>query len=138
MITTPYKILVVDDQPEICELIKDILEDHYGDTVHIQTTDNVDRGVQIIQNEDIRLILCDFHLPGGDGDTLLRAAQQLRSGIRFIMLTGDVSFETVMASFLEGAVSIIEKPFKPEQLIASVNICIKRLQYWQGQFNKVR
>jgi len=137
MITTPFKILVVDDQPEVCELVKDILEDHYGKLISVQTTNNVTRGVEIIQKEDIRLILCDFHLPGDDGDALLRTAQQLRSGIRFIMLTGDVSFETVMTSFLEGAVSIVEKPFNAEQLIDAVNICIKRLQYWQGQFDRV-
>lgn len=138
MINPPYKILVVDDQAEICELVKDILEDHYGELVSVQTTDRVARGVEIIKNEDIRLILCDFHLPGEDGDVLLRTAQQLRSGIRFIMLTGDVSFETVMNSFLEGAVSIVEKPFTAEELIQSVNICIKRMKYWQNQFNRVR
>lgn len=137
MISTPYKILVVDDEPAICEIIQDILESEYKELVDIQCCHSTEKALAIIEKEDVRIILCDFHLPGGDGDTLLKKSLGMSSGIRFIMLTGDVSFQTVMSSFLDGAVSIISKPFTPEDLITPVNICIKRLQYWQKKFSEV-
>lgn len=137
MISTPYKILVVDDEKEICEIIQDNLELEYGELIDVQSCYSVEEALLIIEKEDVRIILCDFHLPGSDGDSLLKKAQGMSSGIRFIMLTGDVNFQTVMSSFLDGAVSIISKPFTPEDLINAVNICIKRLQYWQKKFAEV-
>ena len=137
MLTPPYKILIVDDEPEICELIKDILESEFGDLLSIQTCTNLSKAFYILDKEDIRIILSDFYLKGETGDTLLQKAQAMHNGIRFIMLTGDINFQNVFSSFLDGAVSIVTKPFKPEELIDAITICLRRLEYWNRIFKEV-
>ena len=137
MLKPPYKVLVVDDEKDVCDVIQSTLEVEFADRLQIQVCHKISDAIEIIKKEDIRIILSDFHLPGERGDTLLQKAQEMHSGIRFIMVTGDLSLETVLNSFLDGAVSILAKPFTPDELIKSISACVLHLEYWQKKFSQV-
>ena len=128
MIRKPYNLLVVDDMEDICELISDI--DEFKDQFSVQTCTNVDEALTIINSEDIRIIISDFHMPGLSGADLLRKAHELRNGIRVIMITGDLSLNTTIDCFLDGAIALIHKPFKPEDITTALQSSIERLDYW--------
>ncbi|MEF1255450.1 MULTISPECIES: response regulator [unclassified Vibrio] len=118
------KILVVDDDQEICELLEEYL------TKQGYQVDAVNDGEQmksyLEQQGYPELILLDVMLPGDDGFTL---CQQVRrhSSVPIIMLTA-VSDDTDQIIGLEiGADDYIAKPFNPRHLTARIKAVLRRV-----------
>lgn len=119
------RILVVDDDPEICELLDEYL------TKTGFTVDTVGNGVElehyIEKNGYPDLILLDVMMPGDDGFTLCQKMRE-DSNVPIIMLTA-VSDETDQIIGLEiGADDYIAKPFSPRQLVARIKAVLRRIQ----------
>ncbi|WP_165310737.1 response regulator [Vibrio ziniensis] len=117
------RILVVDDDKEICELLDEYLSKSgfnvaaVGDGVELQS--------HLDANGYPDLILLDVMLPGDDGFDL---CQKIRrdSNVPIIMLTA-VSDETDQIIGLEiGADDYIAKPFSPRQLVARIKAVLRR------------
>ncbi len=119
------RILVVDDDPEICELLDEYLT-KMG--FNVDTVENGEALQEYIQHKGYPdLILLDVMMPGDDGFTL---CQQMRgeSNVPIIMLTA-VSDETDQIIGLEiGADDYIAKPFSPRQLVARIKAVLRRVQ----------
>ncbi|WP_047043730.1 response regulator [Vibrio mexicanus] len=119
------RILVVDDDEEIRELLEEYLS-KAGFEV-----DSVEDGAHLHQHLEMKgtpdLILLDVMMPGDDGFTV---CQQIRktSNVPIIMLTA-VSDETDQIIGLEiGADDYIAKPFSPRQLMARIKAVLRRVQ----------
>lgn len=122
---TDVRILVVDDDPEIGELLDEYLS-RSGFNV-----DAVENGVEMMAHIDQHgypdLILLDVMMPGDDGFTLCEKVRQ-KSDVPIIMLTA-VSDETDQIIGLEiGADDYIAKPFSPRQLMARIKAVLRRVQ----------
>lgn len=123
------RILVVDDDPEICELLDEYL------TKTGFTVDTVENGLALQQYIELHgypdLILLDVMMPGDDGFTLCQNMRQ-DSNVPIIMLTA-VSNETDQIIGLEiGADDYIAKPFSPRQLVARIKAVLRRVQAAKG------
>ena len=115
-------ILVVDDDPNIAQLVKLYLEKE-GFDVAVETRG--DDAVAAFQKNPPNLMLLDIMLPGMDGYQVCRAIRQI-SAIPIIMLSAkDETFDKVLGLEL-GADDYITKPFEGKELVARVKAVLRR------------
>jgi two-component system, OmpR family, response regulator len=118
------RILVVDDDPEICELLDEYLTKAGFD---VETVENGEALLNYLDQQGYPdLILLDVMMPGNDGFTLCQKMRE-ESNVPIIMLTA-VSDETDQIIGLEiGADDYIAKPFSPRQLVARIKAVLRRV-----------
>lgn len=115
-------ILVVDDDPNIAQLVRLYLEKE-GFDVSVQTRG--DEAVAAFQKNPPNLMLLDIMLPGLDGWQVCRAVRQI-SNVPIIMLTAkDETFDKVLGLEL-GADDYVTKPFEGKELVARVKAVLRR------------
>ena len=115
-------ILIVDDDENICQLVRLYLEkEGYRVSVaHSGTT-----GLSAFENEKIDLVILDIMLPGMDGWDVCRQIRK-SSNVPIIMLTAKgETFDKVLGLEL-GADDYLVKPFDPKELVARVKAVIRR------------
>jgi two-component system alkaline phosphatase synthesis response regulator PhoP len=123
-----YKILLVDDEPDILEFIGYNLKKE-GFTV--LTSNNGQDGLKIAQAETPHLIVLDVMMPGMDGiETCeeLRKIPELRNTL-VVFLTARGEDYSQIAGFDAGADDYITKPIKPKVLISRVKALLKRYSH---------
>ena len=122
-------ILVVDDDPNIAQLVKLYLEKE-GYEVNVETRG--DDAVAAFQKNPPNLMLLDIMLPGMDGWQVCRAIRQ-SSSIPIIMLSAkDETFDKVLGLEL-GADDYITKPFEGKELVARVKAVLRRAGPSEGE-----
>jgi DNA-binding response OmpR family regulator len=109
------KILVIDDQPEICALIADVLSSEGHEVI---TATDGRMGLQLHLRHRPTLVITDVLLPGMSGLTLI-ARLSLEPGVKIIAISG-VSAETLDAARQLGAARTLQKPFSVNQLLTTV------------------
>ena len=119
------KILAIDDEPSILELIKVNLE-LMGYTCII-STDPV-RGFAILKQEDISLVILDVMMPEVDGYSLAMKIRQNKDtkDIPIIMLTALNRLDDKLKGFNSGVDDYLTKPFEIEELKARVLALLNR------------
>ena len=116
------KILIVDDEVNICELIRLYLEKEGYATI---IAGNGRQAVDMFKSESPDLILLDIMLPGKDGWQVCREIRAV-SDVPIIMITAKgETFDKVLGLEL-GADDYIVKPFEPKELVARVKAVLRR------------
>jgi len=112
-------ILVVDDEPDIRDLVQDILEDE-GYQVAIAENGETAREKLRLRRPD--LLLLDIWMPDIDGITLLKELCENKDNISFpvIMMSGHGTIETAVESTRLGAYDFLEKPLSLAKLLLTV------------------
>jgi len=112
-------ILVVDDEPDIHTLIKEILEDE-GYTVSVAANGNTARQIRSERRPD--LILLDIWMPDIDGISLLKEWREggLLIDSPVIMISGHGTVETAVEATRLGAYDFIEKPVSISKLLITI------------------
>lgn len=118
------KILIVDDDPNIAELISLYLEKECFET---KTVGDGESAIPAVRSFSPDLILLDIMLPGMDGYQVCREVRS-RNTVPVIMLSakGEV-FDKVLGLEL-GADDYMEKPFDSKELVARVKAVLRRYQ----------
>jgi CheY-like chemotaxis protein len=136
---TPAKdvrVVVVDDNPLILELLRKGLAPH----CEVQaTTDSADALMKII-DEQPDLVVCDFRMPGIDGRQLyekVRSRQQTRN-VPFIFLAGRMDIEEKLRHLVDGVEEFVTKPFFLTDFVQRSKKVIDRLQLEKLQKRAVR
>ena len=125
---TLAKILVVDDDAAVQMTVRLLLE-RAGHSV--VTADDGRKGLALCQTGDFDLLFLDIFMPGMDGFETMRMVRQHRPQIPIIVISGKpISSDAdsppdflTMATKL-GAVSSLQKPFRPADLLAAVTSCL--------------
>ena len=111
-------ILVVDDEPDIRQLVRDILEDE-GYQVAMAENAAAARALREVRHPD--LILLDIWMPDEDGVTLLKEWMgDDRQSCPVIMMSGHGTVETAVESTRLGAYDFLEKPLSMAKLLVTV------------------
>lgn len=116
------KILVVDDDPAINEMLTIVLEAEGFQTSSV--TDGAE-AVQTFRSFGPDLILLDLMLPGMNGIDICREIRK-ESAVPIVMLTAKTDTVDVVLGLESGADDYITKPFKPKELVARIRARLRR------------
>jgi DNA-binding NtrC family response regulator len=118
------KILIVDDEPDICELLKEILEDEHYEVV---TAHNANMARPLVKSGTIDLVLLDIWMPGEDGVSLLKDwKKNYLKNVPVIMMSGHGTVETAVQATRFGAEDFLEKPITMARLLTTVTKALEK------------
>ncbi len=116
------KILIIDDDKELCTLIKQSAE---TENIDADYCDNGMDGIDRIKKNDYQLILLDVMMPGMDGFQTMEKIRR-QSSIPILMLTSKNDNTSKIFGLRSGADDYLTKPFDMEELIARTISLIRR------------
>jgi DNA-binding response OmpR family regulator len=116
------KILVVDDELNIVEVIKSYLE---NSGYEVLAAYNGKKAIEIFEKENPALIILDLMLPDIMGQDVCRIIRK-RSSTPILMLTAKVEEENILKGLDIGADDYMTKPFSPRELVARVGALLRR------------
>ena len=112
-----HRILICDDEEGIREALKLILSDHYDLVISQDGT----LCLECLQNSnDIGLVLIDIEMPKRNGLEIIKEIKEKYPQQKIIVVTGYRSVETATEAIRLGACGYIVKPFKAQEILATV------------------
>ena len=118
------KILVVDNEDLLCDLIGQVLE-MKGLTVTTMTN-SVEALEEIKQKKDYDIIIADIRMPKVSGIDLLKASNDQNMNYQFILVTGIYHLDSSDILKLLNPFGLIRKPFDISMLITTVDQALKK------------
>lgn len=116
------RILVVDDEQEMLDMIHLILADEFD----VDTALDGEKALQQIFQKDYDLCLLDVMMPGLGGREVLQRLVTEKPDLPVVMLTARAEIQDRVEGLEEGADDYITKPFEPAELIARINAVLRR------------
>lgn len=113
-----YRILVVDDEPDICRNLADILTDLGHEVV---TALDGEQALELIRERPFDVALLDFKMPGMNGLTLYHEIRKQRPEIVAIIVTAYATPETTASALDAGVWRVLSKPVDLQLLMGLVN-----------------
>jgi two-component system, OmpR family, response regulator len=122
--TATSHVLVVDDDPSVCNLVCEYLGQNEFRVSAVATGKQM---LEVIGREAVDLLLLDLRLPGEDG---LRLARTIRDSSRMpiVILTGQLEEADRVMGLELGADDYVTKPFSPRELLARIRAVLRRSQ----------
>lgn len=129
----PKKILIINDEEEMCEELAEILED---EGYYVNTTSSGYEGKELIEKNDYDILLLDLKLPGLYGLEILKSVREKNIKSRIIVITGkpfstglfkeEVYYEDQKECITKLADALITKPFDIEKLLGKIKELMTR------------
>ena len=118
------KILIIDDEPDICNQLCELLNDIGYSCDKANTSE---KGLEIFKQKSFSLVLLDIWLNNSkfDGFQALEKLQGIDQSIPVIMISGHGNIETAVNSIKKGAYDFVEKPFDSELLVFKIKKAIE-------------
>lgn len=116
------RILLVDDDVELCELVATLLEQN---GMQVETCPDGSAGLARAREESHDILILDVQLPQLNGFEVLRALRK-DSSLPVLMLTARGSEEDRFTGLEQGADDYLPKPFHPRELIARIRAILRR------------
>jgi len=117
------KIVIVEDEEDLLELIEYNLSKDGFDTIGFLNTKTV---IQILEEEDIDLLIMDRNLPGVEGSEFVKTLREYGILIPVIFLSAKNRDAEIEEGFLRGADDYITKPFNMKELVLRVKALLRR------------
>jgi len=108
----PMRVLVVDDDREICDFVETFLA---KDGIKVRTTSEPGGVVEEVKEGAYHLIVLDLMMPDLDGIKVLEQIRKVDTDIAVVIFTGYPSLDTAVQSMKLDAVDYLKKPFNPEE-----------------------
>jgi len=124
------KIMIVDDDPNIRELVCTLLKNDGFDAC--EAKDGHD-ALQIIIDENPNLAVVDLMMPNMDGYELCRKLRQYYENLPVLMLTAKAELTSKVKGFEAGADDYLTKPFEGEELLLRVKALLRRYKIEASQ-----
>ena len=116
------KILIIDDDIQLTELLNEFLGSHKYDII---TKHTPEKGLEYLEKNEVNVIILDIMLPGMDGFQVLRKIRENLS-IPVIMLTARGEVTDRIVGLELGADDYLPKPFEPRELLARIQSILRR------------
>jgi len=123
MMTTPVRILVVDDEPHVRNSLATWFREEGYD---VSAAASGKEALATLAREGTNILLVDIKMPGMDGLELQRKVHELAPDATIIIMTAYASVETAVQALKEGAYDYIVKPFDPEAVSRLVHKATER------------
>jgi len=119
------RVLCVDDEPTILQLLRRLLEAQGFEPVICN--DPLTAG-SIFAGGSFDVVITDIHMPGLDGLTLMRSLREKQPEIPVVVVTGHGTVDTAIQALREGASGMLMKPFTNAELLAEVRRALSATQ----------
>ena len=116
------KVLIIDDEMGPRESLRMLLKPNY----QVHTADNVELGLQLLQQNAPDAIVMDIRMPGTNGIDGLRRIREIDPYLSVIMLTGFGALETAQEALRLGANDYINKPFDAAKMREVISRNVER------------
>ncbi|MCJ7508060.1 MAG: response regulator, partial [candidate division Zixibacteria bacterium] len=113
------KILVIDDEPRMCQSLESLLG---NDGYQVVVANSGNKGIDCIRENQLDLVISDIKLPDVDGIEILRVAKTKDENLPVILMTGYASLETAIEAVEQGAYDYLMKPIE----FSHLQLAIKR------------
>ena len=124
MDTTSSHVLVVDDDPDVCNRVCEYLGQH---DFRVTAVSNGQQMHEVIGREAIDLLLLELRLRGDDGLRLTRSVRE-SSKLPIVVLSGLIEEADRVMGLESGADDYVTKPFSPRELLARIRAVLRRTQ----------
>ena len=125
----PYRILLVDDEPNVLSALRRIFRQENYDVV---TCNDPKHALELLAAQAFQVIISDYMMPGINGGELLKQARALHPGMIRIMLTGHADVNAVISAMKAGAVyKFILKPWNDDDLRVTVALALQQFELLQ-------
>ena len=111
------KILVVDDEQQICSMIVRLLNIN---NYQADTASNGKEALAKIQENEYEIVLTDIKMPEMDGIALIKAAKEFKPNLIFIVISGFGTLDIVIETMKIGAINFIKKPISVVELLSTI------------------
>ena len=118
------KLLVVDDEAEICEFLKLFFEER---EFHVEVALSGSEALEVLEKEPPHIVLLDIHMPGLDGMSTLKRIKEKYPKIKVIMVTALETRDKIEEAMRLGADNYITKPLSLEYLEMDVKDKVTKL-----------
>ncbi len=123
MSPAPRKLLVVDDDPKLRELLRRYLSENQFDVSVAADATGMNR---LLQREAFELIVLDLMLPGEDGLSIVRRLRGSNDRTPIVVLTAKGDDVDRIVGLELGADDYLGKPFNPRELLARIHAVLRR------------
>jgi response regulator RpfG family c-di-GMP phosphodiesterase len=113
-VKSKYHILIVDDDPDVRETLREILLE-IG-RIEVECMGDGEAGFSVIKQRDFDLVFIDIRMPGVDGFELLRRIKRYDLLLPVVMITGFPTVDGAIQTMKDGASDFITKPFRFQQI----------------------
>ncbi len=119
------KIVIVEDDPDICEILQYNLEQEGCEVI---VFNNGSQGLSHIRKNPPDLVLLDLMLPGMNGLEISRSLRkdERTADVLLIMITARSEEMDILQGLEQGADDYITKPFRPKEVIARIKALLRR------------
>ena len=118
-------ILIIDDEKEICESMKMILE-YEGYSVNYSTS--ALKGLNLVEEKQISCLLLDIQMPEMSGFEVLKKVKEANPSLSVIIISAHGSVENAIKATRLGAFDFIEKPIDRDKLLISVRNAVEQVK----------
>ncbi len=130
------KILILDDEKEILESMRRMLE--LDERLEVITCQDPEEALERVVKENIQIVFSDIVMPQMDGLEFLRAAKAINGLIQIVMMSAYSTVDRVIQSLELGAADYLIKPFEKEELEGVLEGLIQKLERWKKLVVKAR
>jgi DNA-binding NtrC family response regulator len=131
MLGLPHKLVIIDDESEVLEIMAEVVKHLFQDKVDVMTFASSRDAWEHVQHNEVRIVMSDLHLPDIHGLDLVRQIIALNRGIQVIAVTGDKSCSAALECFMNGVHGYISKPATMQKVQDTLNQCLSQLDYWR-------
>ncbi len=131
------RILIVDDDPGICLLLKKFLSKKGFEAYDKKTGQEA---LEFLEKEKVDLILCDFKLPDEDGIELLKKFKKIQPEVIVIIITGYSHVKIAVKAIKLGAYDYVTKPLYPDEILNTIKNALseKEQDNSEGKARKIK
>jgi DNA-binding NtrC family response regulator len=119
----PARILIIDDDENIRQVLQTILED---EGYFVETADTAKKGIERSETAFYNLALIDVRLPDMEGIELLTKLRETKPKMRKIIVTGYPTLQNAVAAVNKGADAYVMKPFDVEKILLTIKEQLKK------------
>jgi two-component system, LuxR family, response regulator FixJ len=131
----PARVYAIEDDPLVMQFIQAVLE---GAGLTVSGFPSGEAFFEVAGLADVGCVIIDLHLPGISGPEIQRRLQQAGSDLAVVVISGHADVPTAVQVMQSGAVTLLQKPYTPEALIAAVQQGLTRSCGAHRQRIKVR
>ena len=117
------KILIIDDDKDLCFVLKRFLSKH-GFEVIDATSGKA--ALEILENVEPDLILCDFRLEDMSGSSILKKIKEKNPAVPVIIITGYSNIKTAVEVMKLGAMDYVTKPLLPDEILLTIRKALSK------------